>query len=87
MGGTVKKLRCKTCRGVYFDTDESGTFSYYHACPLLSVPEYDALPPPQRATTSPGALREGHRDENVTTDARGRANGMKSSGQGFPDEI
>ena len=58
---------------------------YYHACPPLSEPEWQALPMPERARKNPGDERDNRRDENVAVDKHGRRLGLKAEGDGVDD--
>lgn len=67
----MKKWRCRSCNGVYQDSQDDG-LDYYHVCP------------PSRA--NPGeqiVWRPDGRDENVAMDEQGRALGrIKAEGRG-----
>ena len=81
----MRRRRCRSCRGEYAVDDGHG-HAYYHQCPALSEPEWEALPPPLKARFKPGDRRPNERNENVEVDDRGKFRGIKHEGDGV-DEI
>lgn len=68
----INTFRCRSCRGVYPDTNPSGTV-YFHACPPL---------PMQPKKPFDVIEREDKRDENLAHDRYGRLTGIVSEGKG-----
>ena len=66
--------------------DDGHGHAYYHQCPPLSEPEWNALPPGLQQRFHPGDLRPNHRNENVEVDDQGKFRGMKREGDGV-DEL
>lgn len=68
----IHQFRCRSCGGVYPDTQAQGT-TYHHACPPL---------PRDRKHPLVTVERGGKRDERIAHDQYGRLAGIVSEGNG-----